>query len=99
MIKNDVNRLNFKCIRHPEAPIQTEEICTREKAKEKGYKFYWNGIPCERGHASVRSTFSGHCKKCYQLFRTEEIDFVEISKDPMKRGRKLGKKLSKAEQS
>jgi hypothetical protein len=89
MNKYDVkSRLNFKCIRHPNVPIQHEESISRKEALEKGYKMYWNGTPCSNGHISVRYTSSGFCKKCYQLFRDEEITFPEISKDSLKRGRK-----------
>ena len=36
---------------------------TRQQAKEEGAKQYFTGIPCERGHISVRST-KGTCIEC-----------------------------------
>jgi hypothetical protein len=82
--KHDVNRLDFMCKRSPNAPIQTEEKVSRRKALEKGYKVYWNGVPCEHGHISVRYTSSGRCRECYKQWRSEEIEYYEISKDPLK---------------
>lgn len=90
--EHDVNRLDFKCVRHPEAPTQTEEKVSRREALDKGYKVYWNGVPCEHGHISVRYTFSGRCRECYKQWRLEEIEYYEISKDP------LNKKTKKKEE-
>ena len=59
-------------------------VCTRKEAIENGYVLYWNGSECANGHVSVRYSKSGHCKKCYQLFRAEEILQSEISKDRLK---------------
>ena len=59
------------------------ETITRTEAILRGYVLYWTGTPCERGHHSPRYTKSGHCKKCYQMFRAEEIDQKDISKDPL----------------
>lgn len=89
--ENDVDRLDFNCIRYKEAPIQVEDTISRRKALDKGYKMYWNGVPCEHGHISVRYSFSGRCKKCYQLWRAEEMSYSDISKDPIKTRRRKKK--------
>ena len=61
--------------------VQNTDTITRSEAIILGTILYWNGIPCERGHVSPRYTKSGHCKECYRLFRAEEIDQKDISKD------------------
>ena len=62
-----------------------DKILTREEAISEGLVLYWNGQNCERGHCSPRYTKSGHCKECYRLFRAEEIQQTEISKDKLKK--------------
>lgn len=57
--------------------------CTRKEALCEGYVLYWNGKPCKNGHVAPRYTKTGHCKRCYQLFRGEEIDQCQICKDPL----------------
>ena len=69
--------------------IQKTDTMTRAEAIKGGYTLYWNGIPCDNGHVSPRYAKSGHCKKCYQLFRGEEISQSEISKDRLSRGTKI----------
>ncbi len=70
--------------------VQLPLTLTRQEALEEGLVLYWNGSPCSREHVSVRYTQSGWCKKCYQLFRGEEIDQTEICKEklPEERRRK-----------
>lgn len=70
--------------------IQDEDIVTRAEAILQGLVLYWNGKKCERGHESPRYTKTGHCKKCYQEFRAEEIDQKFISKDPLPKRKKGG---------
>ncbi len=76
---------NFTNIRHKSAPLQDPDIpTTRREALRKGYKMYWTGSACKYGHISVRYTVSGQCKKCYQNFRQDEIDYSEIDNDSLK---------------
>lgn len=37
---------------------------TRSEAIERGFKRYFTGVPCGRGHISVRSTGNGGCMEC-----------------------------------
>ena len=48
----------------PEVPDQYKDMPrTRQEAKELGAKFYFTGIPCDRGHISERRT-KGTCLAC-----------------------------------
>lgn len=38
---------------------------TRKEAKETGSKYYYTGLPCARGHVSLRKT-KGACTECLQ---------------------------------
>ena len=75
---------SFKAVRIGGQVQEFGTVCTRKEAIENGYVLYWNGRECDNGHVSVRYSKSGHCKKCYQLFRAEEIPQSEISKDNLK---------------
>lgn len=59
--------LSYKDEKPNEAPVIPPECAhlprTRQQAKEEGAKQYFTGIPCERGHISVRST-KGTCIEC-----------------------------------
>lgn len=59
--------LSYKDEKPNEAPVIPPEYAhlprTRQQAKEEGAKQYFTGIPCERGHISVRST-KGTCIEC-----------------------------------
>ena len=37
---------------------------TKEKAKEKGQKWYYTGIPCQKGHIDKRYVNTGICYEC-----------------------------------
>lgn len=39
-------------------------IITREEAKLKGLKLFFDGKPCKRGHIAERYTLRGYCKTC-----------------------------------
>jgi hypothetical protein len=69
-----------------------DTLCTRAEAVENGYILYWTGNPCSHGHWSVRYTKSGHCKKCYQLFRAESMQQCDICKDRLTERKKRGRK-------
>lgn len=72
------------------ATVQSvDELVTRAEAIERKIQLYWNGTPCERDHVSPRYTVSGECKKCYQMFRAEEISQSEISKDPLAKRKEI----------
>ena len=64
-------------------PVQPDNtICSRVEAIEKGYLLYWNGTPCpNRGHIAPRYMKTGWCKRCYQIFRADEITQPEIDKE------------------
>ena len=36
----------------------------RQIARERGLKFYYTGVPCKRGHLSVRRVATGGCDSC-----------------------------------
>lgn len=62
------------------AAVPDWPILTRREAANLGYKKYWNGRPCAKGHISKRYTKGGACVKCLRLNRqknTPVIDWVE----------------------
>ena len=36
----------------------------RVEARQKGINRYYTGIPCTKGHLSLRGTLSGACQRC-----------------------------------
>lgn len=40
---------------------------TRQEAKNQGLKYYFTGIPCNRGHISPRHTCNSSCSECRRL--------------------------------
>lgn len=42
-------------------------IVSRSKAMEMGFKRYFSGVPCKRGHISDRNTSQGLCLDCNRL--------------------------------
>jgi len=82
----EVKRPEQKLLRPIRGGIEVQlntEVISRHEALKRGLVLYWNGIPCDKGHVSPRYAKSGHCKKCYQMFRGEEIDQKQISKDKL----------------
>lgn len=59
--------LSYKDVPQNVAPVIPPEYAhlprSRQQAKEEGAKQYFTGIPCDRGHLSVRST-KGTCIEC-----------------------------------
>jgi hypothetical protein len=67
-----------------QGPIQNiNTIVTRKEAIQNCFVLYWNGNPCEHGHLSVRYTKSGHCKKCYQMFRKGSMQQTNMCCDKL----------------
>ncbi len=58
---------------------------SRTEAIEKSFILYWNGLPCSHGHVSPRYSKSGVCKKCYQMFRSEELSQSDMCKENIKK--------------
>jgi 5-methylcytosine-specific restriction endonuclease McrA len=44
-----------------------KKIVTLKEAKEKGFKLYFTGVPCKRGHISERYTTSHNCIECHYI--------------------------------
>lgn len=44
---------------------------TIEDAKLRGFKYFFTGIACKRGHVSRRYTSTGQCAECQYLHRSE----------------------------
>lgn len=71
------------------APVQDPLYpVTRIEALKQGYILYWNGSQCMSGHEAPRYTKTGVCKKCYQMFRGEEISQSEMDKDKLTKKKK-----------
>jgi len=43
-------------------------LLSREAAKEQGLKFYFNGIPCQKGHLVERYTATRRCVICSKVY-------------------------------
>lgn len=77
-----------------EIPVQPDNtICSRIDAIDKGYLLYWNGIPCSRNHHAPRYMKTGWCKRCYQMFRADEITQPEIDKELLPKKKKKEVKI------
>jgi len=77
------------------APVQDPVYpCTRVDAIRKGYVLYWTGKQCSSGHEAPRYTKTGACRKCYQMFRSEEISQSEIDKDKFARKKRGDKNVN-----
>lgn len=40
------------------------KIISRKTAINRGLKYYFTGIPCDKGHIEVRRTVGGNCRQC-----------------------------------
>lgn len=79
LTKNDLTpRSKEVAVQDPKTPV------TRREAYESNFTLYWNGAPCSNGHISPRYTKSGRCKKCYQLFRANELKFTDTCVEKLK---------------
>ena len=50
---------------------------TKKQAIEKGIAYYYTGLPCKKGHISVRRSSSGHCMECRKESVKRERDKPE----------------------
>ena len=56
----------------------------REEAKEKGYMFYFTGVPCKHGHISERYTSNTACVICKKItsykYNIKHVDKLKIKR-------------------
>jgi hypothetical protein len=45
---------------------------TRKEAREKNSSFYFNGLPCPKGHISKRYTNNSTCRECEKIAQQDE---------------------------
>src|SRR5689334_22873282 len=45
----------------------SQEIISRSEARSRGLRFYFTGVPCRRGHITVRYTPNRTCKTCLDI--------------------------------
>lgn len=43
------------------------EIISRKEAQDKGFKFYFTGVPCHKGHVDFRYTSDCICRECKKI--------------------------------
>jgi len=66
-IKRNANRRkSIKDKITPDHP-RYNEIISKEEAIQEGKEFYFTGIPCKRGHLSVRRSINTICVECEQI--------------------------------
>lgn len=63
-------------------------LLTREKAREGGFKRYFTGMPCSKGHVSQRYTSIGMCCECQRERRLIEIKDRAVENERLKIWRK-----------
>lgn len=72
------------------------KVISKKEAKDANLKNYFTGIPCKRGHLSVRNTKSGNCRSCRKEYKDNNKDLIKTQRKAYYDKNKENEKVRKA---